>query len=278
MKIGSETFMRPMGFITDANLTAFFVAFSMLLMLVNNELFKSKILRIFYYFISSYVFGMLASRGALLIVIFSVTVFFIAKLVTKKELYLFLLLFIIGQVITPQTQARIEQLFNPKARIEQLFNPKTINEEFEVGRPVIWKASFELFKLNPLFGAGPGNFFEVSDIYIRKILENKKDLNITNPEASNYHKIDKYNPHNIFLVMATETGIIGLIIFLMLLIVIFNYYRKSGYLLSIIFLINILIVSFVSNYAPYYKIYLIICIVFFVLSMDNMKIKRVDEN
>lgn len=261
MKIGNEIFIRPMGFITDANLAAFYIAFAMLLFLVNNEFLKNKFLKAGFYLVSSYVFGLLASRGALLIVIFTVTMFFIFKLVSRKELILFVVIFIVSQLITPQTQARISQIFNPQ----------TIEEEFEVGRPVIWKASIELFKTNPVFGVGLGNFFEVSDIYIRKILEKKPELNINNPELPGYHKIDKYNPHNIFLVMATETGILGLLIFCTLLIVLFLYYKKSKFYISLIFLTDILIVSFLSNYAPYYKIYLIICIVFFVLSLNNMK-------
>lgn len=259
MKIGGEKIMRPMGFLTDANLTAFSVAMALTLLLLNYRNFN-KYFKYLYYALGSYIFGMLVSRAALIICIISVIYYFYYRKVEKKELYIFISLFIIFQLLTPQTYGRLYSYFSKEM----------IDEEMIVGRPVIWQAAINVFNENKFIGVGPGVFFELSQNYIRNILKEKTNLNIDFPYNPDYHKIDKLNPHNIFLVMLSEAGIVGFVAFICFLIFLFRYYIKQKHFLSALFLTNILIVSALSNFAPYYKFYLIICIIFFMASKQNM--------
>lgn len=268
MSVGTEKIMRPMGFLTDSNLTAFSVAIALVLLLLNYKYF-GKIFRYSFFAAGSYVFGMLASRASLLACIFSVIFFFVFKAVERKEIYVFTSLFVVFQLITPQTYSRIVFYFD-KSRIES---------EVSYGRLVIWEASIELFRKNVIIGAGPGNFFENSQTLIREVLvsENPK-INLDNPLLKTYHKIDKVNPHNIFLVMLCETGLLGFVFFLVLLLLLFKDYSEEKKYLSILFLLFIIFVSSFSNFAPYYKFYLVICIVFFIASKSDMKLTSVNNN
>lgn len=261
MKIGNEIVMRPMGFVTDANLAAFVVAFGLMLLLLNSRSFN-KIFRISYYILGSFTFGMLTSRIALAMCVISVLVFFILKTVERKELILFCIMFVIFQAVTPQTYSRIVSLFD-KEKIE---------EELTVGRPVIWGASFRLYTEHPVIGAGPGGFFEYSRDYMSQILQSTDGVNINDPDKPNYHKVDNMNPHNIFLVMLSETGIIGFSIFIILLIYLFQSYIRKKLYISALFLANIVLISAFSNFAPYYKLYLVVAIVFYIASGKDMRL------
>lgn len=262
MSIGTEKLMRPMGFLTDSNLTAFSIGISLILLLLNYNQF-GKIFRYSFYAVGSYIFGMLTSRASLLICIFSLAVFFYFKIIEKKEIYVFSLLFVVFQLITPQSYGRIASYFD-KSRIES---------EVSFGRPAIWEASFELFKKNMIIGAGPGNFFEVSQSLIREVLmKENPNTNLDNPLLKNYHKLDKVNPHNLFLVMLCETGLMGFTVFLALLVLLVRIFIKEKKYMSMLFLINIIFVSSLSNFAPHYKFYLIICIVYFIASGQDMQI------
>lgn len=261
VKLSGETIMRPMGFLTDSNLTAFSISIALILLLFNYKQFN-RVFRYSFYILSSFCIGMLASRAGLLICIISAAVFYFRNLVEKKELYLFFAAFVIFQLITPQTYYRIYTFLDKKQN----------RMEFSTGRFLLWETAFTVFKENPVIGAGPGVFFELSDSYIRKSIIERYNINIDNPFEPDYFKIDKKNPHNIFLVMLAETGLIGFSLFLTLIFYLLYLYIKQKKYISLLFLINILIVSSVSNFAPYYKFYLVICMVFFITSEIDMKI------
>ncbi|HLT24356.1 MAG TPA: hypothetical protein VK004_04460, partial [Ignavibacteria bacterium] len=129
-----------------------------------------------------------------------------------------------------------------------------------------------LFTEHPEIGAGPGVFFEYSRDYVSQILSSTDGVNITDPDKPNYHKVDNMNPHNIFLVMLSETGIIGFSIFILLLIYLFQSYIRKKLYISALFLGNIVLISAFSNFAPYYKLYLVVAIVFFIASGKDMRL------
>jgi O-Antigen ligase len=262
MTIGSLKIMRPMGFLTDSNLTAFSIGVSMLLLLVNHKVFNRSF-KYAFYAMGSYAFGMLASRASLIMCLFTIAMFFAFKFAERKELYLFTILFIVFQAATPQSYSRfMTQVDEEKIENEMIF-----------GRPVIWKAAFEVFKDNPLVGAGPGNFFEQSRLRILDvIIQEKPGINIYDPNSKFYYQIGKGNPHNIFLVALAETGIIGLFIFVFIICIWFNYLIKKRLFISLVFFINFLFVSSLSNFAPYYKFYLVMCIILFAASGLNLLI------
>jgi O-antigen ligase len=267
MKIGGVVYMRPMGILTDTNLTAFSVGFSLMLLLLNHKHFN-KIFTYIFFAAGSYVFGMLASRASLLMCIAAAAYFFFTKIVDRKELMIFLILFTVFQVITPQTYYRIITTGDTEK----------IENESRFGRLVIWKAAFNLFTENPLLGVGPGNFFEHSQLMIREVvfLENP-GINIDHPNSKDFHQVGKGNPHNVFLAVLCETGVVGFIIFLAFIGYIFYIYLKQKKYISLIFFLLILMVSSVSNFAPYYRFYLLICIIFYAASAKNLLIGQPAE-
>jgi ADP-heptose:LPS heptosyltransferase len=265
IQIGSEKIMRPMGFVTDSNLTAFSITLALLLLLINHDRYN-KIFRLLFYIAASYVTGMLTSRGSLVMCVVCIVVFFSFRLVDRKELIIFVVLFLAFQLITPQTYGRILSSFN-KEKME---------EEYTIGRPVIWNAALKVFSENPVIGKGPGVFFEVSQTYLRGILKENPSLNIDNPDLPSYHKIDKLNPHNIFLVMLAETGLTGFAFFILLVVFLIIIYYKNKIYISLLLFLNILMVSALSNFAPYYKYYLMIVIIFYVTSNQNNKLSSLE--
>src|SRR5437867_770580 len=132
LKLDGVKYMRPSGFITDTNLTAFSVVISCLLLLLNEKKIRFGWFKYIFYGISGYSFGMLASRSALMALIFSVAVFFFTKKIERKRIYVFLLAFFLVQLATPQTLSRIRQVFERRY----------VEEDVTVGRLVLWKAAF----------------------------------------------------------------------------------------------------------------------------------------
>jgi len=268
LRINGIPYLRPSGFVTDTNLTAFSIAFSSYLLLLNNKRFN-KYFKYLFYMLAGYSFGMLASRSALLLILFLVILSFILKLIPKKHIIVFSLIFFIIQSLTPQTQARFF-IFSKK--------PKKV-EEIETGRPIIWKADMLAIRLKPLLGLGSGIFFKQSDIFISKVL-NKIDDAAYYAELNNqmHEPEEGVNPHNIFLSMFIEYGIPGLLLFTFLIIYNFRYIFKKRNMNSLIVFIGILFISCVSNYAPYYKYFLLLCIVYYINAPNNLKMDYNENN
>ena len=261
-KINGVEYIRPSGLVTDTNLTAFTIVFSGLLILLNPKEFKNKYFIYAFYLAGGFSFGMLASRSALIAVVFSVVLFGIFKFVKRKDVLVFLLLFFLVQLLTPQTQARINQIFN-KTYIE---------EEIGIGRPIIWKAAINAFKSKPIIGIGSGVFFKESYIFLNQLISS-----YSQEYRDQYHLILQapdsggVNPHSIFLVMLAEYGLIGLAAFLVLMFILIGNLLKNRLYISLIIFASLLFVSSLSNYAPYYKYYLMLCIIFYILSKNNMR-------
>jgi O-antigen ligase len=261
LKIGDIIYPRPSGLVTDTNLTAFSITFSSFLLMLNLKNFNKYFIYSFY-ILCGISFGMLASRSSLITITFFFACILVFKLAAGKKAIILILIFYAVQLITPQTQARILQLFDDKNRIE----------EMEIGRPLVWKAAFIAMKMKSGVGIGSGVFFKQSDLYISKvkgeISENKFNEEITNP---NHVPEEGINPHNIFFVMFIEYGIPGLILFLVL--VFYNFFeiilKKKKYV-TLIGMLGILFVSSLSNYVPYYKYYLLILIIFYVSINSNL--------
>jgi O-antigen ligase/polysaccharide polymerase Wzy-like membrane protein len=257
-------YMRPSGFVTDANLAAFTLGVSSFLLLLNQSKFN-RIFTYFYYLITGLCFGMLASRSAFLMVLFLIITAVILKHVQWKQAVVYFLLFFIIQGLTPQTQARFFYFSDEKKH----------DEEMELGRPLIWKADYLAMRQKPWIGIGSGVFFKQSDIYIakveNKISEETYNAVLINPELENKQGI---NPHNIFFTMQIEYGAVGSILFLIFVLYNIIYLIRSKKLMALAAALGILFVSSLSNYAPYYKYYLLIIIIFFFISDFDLKIKE----
>lgn len=254
-KINGVMILRPSGLTSDTNLAAFSIAAALMLIVLNYDKFKNKFIVWAYILLSGFAFGMLSSRSAQIIILLSGFLFIIFKKVNYKTVLQVVVIFFAVQLATPQTLARINRLFDKEA----------IEEEATFGRAMIWNGAWLAFQENKIIGLGPGVFFNKSIEYISRTIEKSK-----------FDTLEKtqYNPHNIFLVFLAEQGIIGTIIFLSLLIFLINYFIKEKKYLSLIFLLSVLIVSSLSNYAPFYKYYLIVCIIIYCLDKQDYKLKE----
>jgi len=252
-KINGVLILRPSGLTSDTNLTAFSIAVSMLLVVLNYDRFKNKVLIWSFILISGFAFGMLSSRSAQVIILLSGVLFIIFRQVNYKTVLQIILIFFAVQLITPQTIARIKQVFDKEAQ----------EEEATYGRMMIWRGAWLAFQENKVIGLGPGVFFNKSIDYISRMIEKEK-----------FDVLEKYsyNPHNIFLVFLAEQGITGAVLFLILLIFLLSTFIKQRKYLSLAFFLSVLIVSSLSNYAPFFKYYLVICIIIYCLDKQEYKI------
>ena len=262
MYFGNLAYMRPSGFITDANLTAFTLGLSSILLLLNREKFNKIFLYIFYT-IAGLSFGMLASRSALIMVIFLFAAAIVFKKVNWKNALVYFVLFIIIQLITQQTQARFFNITDESRKMDEL----------EHGRPLIWKADYLAMKIKPWIGIGSGVFFKQSDIFIAKAEDRINDEtyynDLNNPD---FEMIQGINPHNIFFTMQIEYGVFGTILFTIMVIFNLIYLFRTKNFISLSASLGILFVSSLSNYAPYYKYYLLIIIIYYILMHSDFKL------
>ncbi|HEY3250114.1 MAG TPA: O-antigen ligase family protein [Ignavibacteria bacterium] len=264
IRIGQITYLRPSGFVTDTNLTAFTIAFASYLLILNRNKFN-KFFTYAFYLLSGYSFGMLASRSALLLVIFFLAAALIFKQINWKPILIFTIIFSPIQLLTPQTQGRFFQVADKSKKVE----------EMETGRPLIWKADVFAMQVKPLLGLGTNVFFKQSDIFISKVRgQINDDIYLKELSDSSHQPEEGINPHNIFLSMIVEYGIAGILLFLILVIYNFNYILRIKKWNSLIAFTGILFVSSISNYAPYYKYYMLLCTVFYVNIKNDLRIER----
>lgn len=150
---------------------------------------------------------------------------FVSLLLTEKRAHLLfssLVLFILYYKINKRALSKIFNklfqiilLFVPALIISLILSPKIFfvfsrfaeifsGKDFSTGRFGLWKSSIELFLENPLGGIGWQQFMKVADAY--------------------------FNVHNTYLQIACETGIIGLVIFIISISLNYssaNYFMKN---------------------------------------------------
>jgi O-antigen ligase len=98
--------------------------------------------------------------------------------------------------------------------------PYLRTEAGDAGRQYLWKSALNIVKDYPVLGIGVGNLKFVSPDYISKI-DGKE-----NWRRSILIKHAAQSSHNMYLDVGAETGIIGLIIFVLMLIKIISVYRQ----------------------------------------------------
>jgi O-antigen ligase len=76
-------------------------------------------------------------------------------------------------------------------------------------RDKVWRASFELVRINPSLGIGGGNWSHVDTDQIKSSVESRGETF----NAEDYH-LKVGHPHNIYLANLVDRGFFGLIIFL----------------------------------------------------------------
>ena len=103
-------------------------------------------------------------------------------------------------------------IFTTSNKFNQITNSD--NRSSFHSRLMIWNTSVEIIKDNPLFGIGPGTFQETYLSYSKKFSEPYLEWAVP-------------QPHNIFLAFYLQTGIIGFVGFILILIWFFNYRRDA---------------------------------------------------
>lgn len=254
LRIGTAKYLRPAGVLTETNLTAFSIAFANILLLLNMDNYRKKYIGYGYFIISGYIFGMLGSRSALIFLIFILVFFILKKIVRWQDIVIFAALFFLAQLLTPQTHARINQIFDEKY----------VAEEEKTGRLTIWYASYEAFKTSPIIGIGTDVFFRESPKYLNIVVY--KISNLDQGEILSIKNKPNSNSHSLIISVLTENGILGLSILILIFYYLFKIYIKNKYKISLLLFTGLLFVSILSGYAPYYKYYLFLCIFFYVLA------------
>ena len=183
--MGNHLLLRPYATFSHPNSLAGFLLVSLLLLWGARESFKNKgffKLALFFLGLTLFLtFSFAAYLGAGLALII-----FLKKKWPKKGLVLGILLYII--VVLLSIKAGL---------VEQ----KSLNE-----RLVLAQNALALIKKRPLFGVGLGNFIPAQAEMLPFV---RQDVNLLQPV------------HNIYLLIASETGLIGLLVFITMAVKIF---------------------------------------------------------
>ncbi len=192
--------MRPIGLFFSPNyfaaylLLSFFAALSFFIVSSN----KIKIWLSIYLMIDFIFLVLSASRGAFVAFII---IFFIYLLKHKKFIFLLIILVFASILIFSFKNPLKNKFFNKK-------------DSFSYERVKIWKTGIDISKENLLYGVGLGNYkyFALLHRYPSKHFFLK------------YSKVPKH-AHNIFIYIFSETGLIGFILILIVILSLTPYFR-----------------------------------------------------
>jgi O-antigen ligase len=168
------------------------------------------------FFISSVIISQ--SRGAFGIVFLLVfTLFLLSKLSIKiKTISLALLTIFLISII----------FIKPVMTIEKHIADQN-NNNVLASRDKLWRAAFEIARLNPLLGIGGGNWNHIRIDQIKSSVESRGEVFNNDKFAVEFH-----HPHNIYLSNLVDRGILGFITFLSFmfiwLITLINSYKKCN--------------------------------------------------
>jgi O-antigen ligase len=156
------------------------------------------------------------SRGAFGIVFLLVfAIFLLSRITTKiKTISLALLtIFLISIVFIKPVPVIEKQITNQN------------NNDILSQRDKVWRAAFEVARLNPILGIGGGNWNHVEMDQIKSAVESRGETFNAEDFVLQYH-----HPHNIYLSNLVDRGILGFITFLSFmfiwLIILINSYKK----------------------------------------------------
>jgi O-antigen ligase len=177
--INGQLFLRPYATFSHPNVLAGFLILSMLLLFLFS--YKNKYLRILVFlgsFLGTAALLLTLSRSAILSWIICLIVLFGLWVVEKYK----------------------KRKFNSSHLVLQRFSMTKLSDESLVQRQELVTQSLNMFWQSPVFGIGINNFFN--------------NLSIVSPKGNTF----LIQPaHNIFLLVLSETGIVGLIAFLFIL-------------------------------------------------------------
>ena len=153
---------------------------------------------VFIFIISSVIIS--KSRGAFGIVFLLVfALLLLSKLPIKiKTIYVFLLsIFLINIVFIMPAAVINKQIVNQN------------NHDILSQRDKVWRASFEVARLNPMFGIGGGSWKQINIDQLKSSVESRGETFVAEDFALQWG-----HPHNIYLSNLVDRGILGFITFL----------------------------------------------------------------
>tara|TARA_A100001011_G_scaffold94835_1_gene99690 strand:- start:2172 stop:3416 length:1245 start_codon:yes stop_codon:yes gene_type:complete len=168
--------------------------------------------------ISSYLIFISGERTALfMLLLFLTTIFFVFKS-TRRTIFIFISIFILSMIISLSINDKLkDRLFNytiDQVNINFLQNNFLF---FTIQHQVVYHTSIKIIKDNYILGIGPKMF--------REVCKNEKYKTFTEYDRS--RDGCQSHPHNTYIQLFTETGVIGFILFCFLyLYVIRELYKK----------------------------------------------------
>jgi len=224
-------FLRVYGGFSHPNIFAGFLAISIifLIILFLNNLFNDKYKKIFFWTSLLFLFQVLIltfSRSGFL-ALFMCLLFLLVYSIIKKDFKIMLPMFVIICLFSLINMFVFKDLISP--RIEQLnrLEQKSISD-----RSLLSDQAHQIIESNWISGVGLGNYIP----YVYKNINS--NLNIWD-----------YQPvHNVYLLIFSELGILGLISYILIFVyLIFSKIKEKKYLLMLPILI-ILIINFFDHY------------------------------
>ena len=158
------------------------------------------------------------SRGALIsffIILFLLFLIIIKtgkqKTFNKKIIFYILIIFIFLVIFIPGFWVNIKSFSD---KVKSSFSSE--NHDLS-GRALLVKSSLEIFMDNPFFGSGPGAIKKMLQLKEAEFLKKNKSLSFINSSYS----------HNDYIQIISETGIIGILLFLLLVFTVFHKVEKN---------------------------------------------------
>ena len=152
-------------------------------------------------------------RGAWLsfvLVLFSLTILFKKEIVNKKSLAFLMAIIIPGILsIAVIMQAKSWQARRDSAPAAVYNGPETIRENAATARLLFWQRAWDIFKDRPLTGGGLASYPELHKQYLQPPF---------------YYSAD---PHNLYLKILAELGIVGFFVFVGFIISFFVQFKRS---------------------------------------------------
>jgi O-antigen ligase len=140
------------------------------------------------------------SRGAFGMVFLLIYSMILLSKISIKTKTLFLVLF---------STFLVTIVFIKPAPVIKKHTNNIINHDILAQRDKVWRASFEVARLNPMFGIGGGNWKQINIEQLKSSVESRGEKFVTEDFALQWG-----HPHNIYLSNLVDRGILGFITFL----------------------------------------------------------------
>lgn len=236
IKMESERILRAYGGMSHPNILGGFIVIAILFLLIifiNNYSKFSNLIKIFFWtslFILSTCFILTFSRSAYLALFIALSILLL-RFIYKKQFNVIKLF-----ILTLFLFLAINFFIFHNLIIARMPSSDIRSDTSEIERVELNKQAINVIRANLFFGVGLGN-------YIPYVFSN--DVGKL--------KVWQYQPvHNIFLLLLSETGIVGLIMFLLILVLSFIEKLKSKSHLDFIMLCSLLSIIVIGLFDHYF--------------------------